>query len=157
MRQQPARLSELTKNPLTVAEDGKNIYGEAIKAMCRENRTSLVVSYRHLCIKEDCAVLAIYLADAPLQMLKIFSEVAQEVWARPRVPFSPSHSASVTADPIMEQKNGVLSFSRETEFSAISACAGLGATAVRRCEHDPHCAARRQRTNPILGQTSEPS
>eukprot|EP00123_Amoebidium_parasiticum_P014514 comp22531_c0_seq1/m.34205 comp22531_c0_seq1/g.34205 ORF comp22531_c0_seq1/g.34205 comp22531_c0_seq1/m.34205 type:complete len:895 (-) comp22531_c0_seq1:338-3022(-) len=57
----------------------KCVYGEAIKRMCSENKMSLVVSYQHLCAVEECAIIAVYLADAPIEMLKIFDEVAQQV------------------------------------------------------------------------------
>eukprot|EP00124_Ichthyophonus_hoferi_P000907 Ihof_evm16s39 gene=Ihof_evmTU16s39 len=60
-------------------DTNKCVYGEAIRKMCSENRMSLVLSYHDLCSIEDCSLLAVYLADAPIEMLKIFDEVAQQV------------------------------------------------------------------------------
>ena len=79
----PCSRSHLTFASPTHTEDEvnkKSHYADAIKRMCRENGTSLAVSYRHLCRVPYCAILAIYLADAPIEMLKIFSEVARDVW-----------------------------------------------------------------------------
>jgi DNA replication licensing factor MCM2 len=66
------------------AEDGSNkpFYGEAIKRMCMHRKSSLAVSYKHLCRTPECAIIAIYLADCPMEMLKILSRVAKDVTLR---------------------------------------------------------------------------
>ncbi|TPX64282.1 hypothetical protein SpCBS45565_g06016 [Spizellomyces sp. 'palustris'] len=60
-----------------VNENGESVYGERIKAMCEANGESLEVSYLHLA--ETKANLAFYVANAPVEVLKIFDVVALEV------------------------------------------------------------------------------
>ena len=45
--------------------------------MCENNGESLVVSYPQLCTEQP--VLAIFVADAPIEILKIFDKAAKEV------------------------------------------------------------------------------
>eukprot|EP01137_Pigoraptor_chileana_P035579 Opistho-2@29835 len=54
-----------------------NVHAETIRNMCNKNGESLVINYRNLCIAHP--VLAIYVADAPTEMLKIFDEAARDV------------------------------------------------------------------------------
>jgi DNA replication licensing factor MCM2 len=58
-------------------EGHNNVYDERIRAMCAANEQSLEVSYLHL--SRDAPLLAIWLADAPKNMLQIFNEVTGEV------------------------------------------------------------------------------
>lgn len=56
---------------------GYNVHYERIKIMCESNGESLVVSYTDICSVHP--VLAIYVADAPTEMLSIFDRAAKEV------------------------------------------------------------------------------
>jgi DNA-directed RNA polymerase subunit RPC12/RpoP len=60
-----------------VDEHGDNIHAGKIKAMCEVNGESLVISYTHLC--QEHPVLAIFVADAPTEVLEIFDNAAKEV------------------------------------------------------------------------------
>ncbi|CAM0139684.1 MCM DNA helicase complex subunit [Umbelopsis sp. WA50703] len=60
-----------------VDEHGTSVYGERIKDMGESNRESLEVSYEHL--SQSKTILAYFLANTPLNMLKIFDQVALEV------------------------------------------------------------------------------
>ena len=63
---------------LTVpAADGVNAHAAAIDKMCSENGQSLEISYLSLSIYSP--LLAVWLADLPKQMLRIFDEGAAEV------------------------------------------------------------------------------
>ncbi|KAH3901814.1 probable DNA replication licensing factor MCM2 [Saccharomycodes ludwigii] len=55
---------------------GKSVYGARIRALGEWNSESLEVNYRHLA--ESKAILAIFLAKCPEEMLKIFDVVAME-------------------------------------------------------------------------------
>lgn len=57
-----------------VNKDGRSVYAERIHNMCTAQRRSLEVSYGHL--SADMPVLAVWLADCPAEMLKVFDEVA---------------------------------------------------------------------------------
>jgi DNA replication licensing factor MCM2 len=59
------------------ADTGRNVHGERIRDMCARNLASLEVSYRHLV--EHSPTIAVWLADAPKEMLEIFDEVANDV------------------------------------------------------------------------------
>ena len=52
------------------------IYIPKIKSMCASNKSSLEVSYVHICAK--IPILAIWLADVPRDMLQIFDEVLKD-------------------------------------------------------------------------------
>eukprot|EP00731_Ephydatia_muelleri_P001573 Em0001g1573a len=56
-----------------VNENGINIYREKIKQMCEANKQSLVVDYGMLAREQN--VIAFFLPDAPMEMLKVFDEV----------------------------------------------------------------------------------
>lgn len=56
---------------------GSKVYQERIRAMAAANRESLEVHYFHL--SQMSPLLAVWVADAPSEMLKIFDEVALEV------------------------------------------------------------------------------
>ncbi|KAL2913170.1 MCM DNA helicase complex subunit [Polyrhizophydium stewartii] len=58
-------------------EKGESVYGERIRAMCESEGQSLEVDYNHL--KDRFATLAIFLSNAPTEVLKIFDSVAMEV------------------------------------------------------------------------------
>mmetsp|Transcript_9857 Transcript_9857/g.24280 ORF Transcript_9857/g.24280 Transcript_9857/m.24280 type:complete len:895 (+) Transcript_9857:158-2842(+) len=58
-------------------EGDRALYPGHISNMCSANKASLVVSYTHL--STSVPTLAIWVADAPTQMLELFDEVAQEV------------------------------------------------------------------------------
>ena len=60
-----------------VDEHGENVHATKIKAMCEANAESLVVSYTHLCTEHP--VLAIFVADAPTEVLAIFDRAAKQV------------------------------------------------------------------------------
>jgi DNA replication licensing factor MCM2 len=60
-----------------VDEGENNVYEERIRAMCAANDQSLQVSYLHL--SRSAPLLAIWLADAPKDMLNIFNEVSRDV------------------------------------------------------------------------------
>lgn len=77
-------------------EQGNNVHFERIKTMCQTNGESLVVSYTDLCVVQP--VLAIYVADAPTEMLAIFDRAAKEVVLE-HFPESASHSLTLTAFP----------------------------------------------------------
>eukprot|EP00743_Colponemidia_sp_Colp-15_P001012 GILK01001118.1.p1 GENE.GILK01001118.1~~GILK01001118.1.p1 ORF type:complete len:891 (+),score=144.69 GILK01001118.1:49-2721(+) len=56
---------------------GRVVYAEKIKSMCADNRQSLEISYTHL--TQKVPILAIWVADAPAELLKLFDEVAWRV------------------------------------------------------------------------------
>jgi DNA replication licensing factor MCM2 len=58
-------------------DQGYNIHFERIKNMCQANGESLVVSYTDICTVQP--ILAIYVADAPTEILSIFDRAAKEV------------------------------------------------------------------------------
>ncbi|XP_077582359.1 DNA replication licensing factor MCM2 [Stigmatopora nigra] len=60
-----------------VDESGHNVFKEKIGDMCKENKESLVVNYEDLAAREH--VLAYFLPEAPLEMLKVFDEAAKGV------------------------------------------------------------------------------
>ncbi|XP_077458979.1 DNA replication licensing factor MCM2 [Stigmatopora argus] len=60
-----------------VDENGHNVFKEKIGDMCKENKESLVVNYEDLAAREH--VLAYFLPEAPLEMLKVFDEAAKGV------------------------------------------------------------------------------
>jgi DNA replication licensing factor MCM2 len=57
-------------------EHGSSVYGARIKTLGEINAESLEVSFQHLA--ESKATLALFLANAPLETLKIFDEVAMD-------------------------------------------------------------------------------
>lgn len=57
-------------------ESGKSVYGARIRTLGEMNSESLEVNYRHLA--ESKAILALFLAKCPEEMLKIFDTVAME-------------------------------------------------------------------------------
>lgn len=57
-------------------ENGRSVYGARIRALGEMNSESLEVNYRHLA--ESKAILALFLAKCPEEMLKIFDVVAME-------------------------------------------------------------------------------
>ncbi|CAG98357.1 MCM DNA helicase complex subunit MCM2 [Kluyveromyces lactis] len=57
-------------------ESGKSVYGARIRTLGEMNSESLEVNYRHLV--ESKAILALFLAKSPEEMLKIFDTVAME-------------------------------------------------------------------------------
>lgn len=57
-------------------ESGKSVYGARIRTLGEVNSESLEVNYRHLA--ESKAILALFLAKCPEEMLKIFDLVAME-------------------------------------------------------------------------------
>nr|ANM86134.1 DNA replication licensing factor MCM2 [Stygiella incarcerata] len=59
---------------------GASVYEERIHTMCTENKSSLVVDFFHLSQAEE--ILALWLADAPMEMLRIFDEIAMRVVLR---------------------------------------------------------------------------
>lgn len=56
--------------------NGQYTYRDAIRRMCEQNESSFTVSFHHLGEKEPC--FAIFLPEAPFQMLEIFDKVAKE-------------------------------------------------------------------------------
>lgn len=60
-----------------VDEDGNNVHIKKIKAMAEANEESLIISYTDLCTQHP--VLAIFVADAPTEMLEIFDKAAKDV------------------------------------------------------------------------------
>ena len=60
-----------------VNEKGESIYGERIKRMCETEGQSLEVDYEHL--YQTNATLTYFLVNSPVELLKIFDEVAMEV------------------------------------------------------------------------------
>lgn len=58
-------------------ETGRSVYGARIRTLGEMNSESLEVNYRHLA--ESKAILALFLAKCPEEMLKIFDLVAMEV------------------------------------------------------------------------------
>jgi len=60
-----------------VDENGDNVHAAKIKVMCEKNGESLVISYTHLC--QEYPVLAIFVADAPTEVLEIFDKAAAMV------------------------------------------------------------------------------
>ena len=57
--------------------NGISVYGTRVRTLGEINAESLEVSYDHL--SESKAILAYFLANAPLEMLKIFDDVAMDV------------------------------------------------------------------------------
>jgi hypothetical protein len=55
-------------------DNHQNVYMEKINALCTANKQSLLVSYVHL--SRAAPTLAIWLADAPIDMIEIFDQVA---------------------------------------------------------------------------------
>ena len=53
------------------------MYKERISSMCAANRQSLEVSFQHL--SNAAPMLAIWVADMPAQMLRLFDTVAEQV------------------------------------------------------------------------------
>lgn len=68
-------LSEFTEH-----NSGQRVYLERINNMCSLNRESLEVKFAHLA--KQYAILAIYIIDAPAEMLEIFDRVARLVVLR---------------------------------------------------------------------------
>lgn len=60
-----------------VDEKGQYTYRDRIRRMCEQNRSSFVVSFPDLTMKEH--VLAYFLPEAPFQMLEIFDKVAKDL------------------------------------------------------------------------------
>ena len=60
-----------------IDENGGNVHKGVIKSMCEANQESLHISYAHLC--QDYPVLAIFVADAPTEVLAIFDRAAKDV------------------------------------------------------------------------------
>ena len=58
-------------------ENGKQIYTEKIQRMCEANGRALDVSFVELNREEP--ILALWVSDAPTEMLKIFDEVTTEL------------------------------------------------------------------------------
>eukprot|EP01134_Creolimax_fragrantissima_P007053 CFRG7053T1 len=77
-----SRLFRIFLTQYKEAEGKPPVYAEVINHMCTHNKTSLEVDYKHLCLWPDTAIIAIYLADGPIEMLKIFDSVALEVVLR---------------------------------------------------------------------------
>ncbi|KAA8906125.1 MCM2/3/5 family-domain-containing protein [Sphaerosporella brunnea] len=57
-------------------EHGSSVYGARIRTLGVDNAESLEISFQHLA--ESKATLALFLANAPLETLKIFDEVAMD-------------------------------------------------------------------------------
>ncbi|OBA19435.1 MCM-domain-containing protein [Metschnikowia bicuspidata var. bicuspidata NRRL YB-4993] len=74
---------------LEYTEAGRLVYGTRIKLMGELNLESLEVSYRHLA--ELKAVLALFLAAAPAEVLKIFDVVAMQATEMPYPNYSQIH------------------------------------------------------------------
>ncbi|GFR02207.1 DNA replication licensing factor mcm2 [Trichonephila clavata] len=60
-----------------IDEKGHNLYREKISQMCKENRQSFEVDYNFIAAEEQ--VLAYFLPEAPLDVLKVFDEAAKDV------------------------------------------------------------------------------
>jgi DNA replication licensing factor MCM2 len=60
-----------------VDNNNVKVYMERITRMCENNGRSFELDYRHL--HSSVQILALYLSDAPSEMLEIFDEVAQEL------------------------------------------------------------------------------
>lgn len=60
-----------------VNSKGQYVFKDRIRRMCENNHSSLEVEFPALAAKEH--VLAFFLPDAPMEMLKIFDEVAKEL------------------------------------------------------------------------------
>jgi len=60
-----------------VDEQGKSVYREKIQQMCQANKQSLVIDYNILANEHQ--VLAFFLPEAPVEMLRIFDEAAKDV------------------------------------------------------------------------------
>lgn len=58
-------------------EEGRRVYIEKIRTMCAANAGSLEVSYGHLAT--EVPILALWVTDAPRDVLEILDEVAREV------------------------------------------------------------------------------
>lgn len=58
-------------------ETGMSVYGTRVRTLGEVNSESLEVSYDHL--SESKAILAYFLANAPLEMVRIFDDVAMDV------------------------------------------------------------------------------
>lgn len=84
-------------------ESGEDVYTERINNMCSENRQSLEVSYTHLA--EYKAALALWLADAPSELVAIFNKGLQEVVASLYVDYRNIHEelyVRMTDLPVVE-------------------------------------------------------
>lgn len=60
-----------------VDTDGNSVYPRRISTMCAQNKSSLLVNYVHLSL--SFPVAAIWVADAPKQMIEILDEASTEV------------------------------------------------------------------------------
>jgi len=79
LREQPRReIKRVFRRFLNETHDDKMhlIYRERIQSMCTANRQSLEVNYSHL--SQELPQVAIWLADAPREMIAVFDEVAKE-------------------------------------------------------------------------------
>ncbi|KAK7870011.1 hypothetical protein R5R35_011978 [Gryllus longicercus] len=56
---------------------GQYVYKERIRKMCESNQASFIVEFPTLANKQQ--VLAFFLPDAPMEMLRIFDQVAKEI------------------------------------------------------------------------------
>lgn len=70
-------------------DKGRSVYGARIKTMGEINSESLEVSYNHLA--DSKAILALFLASSPSEMLKIFDIVAMEATEMPYPNYSQIH------------------------------------------------------------------
>jgi len=61
----------------TFVRGGNSVYDQRIKDMCAANKQSLEVSFMEL--SQKAPTLAVFVADAPTEMLKIFDETAFDV------------------------------------------------------------------------------
>jgi DNA replication licensing factor MCM2 len=60
-----------------VDDNGNSVYEEKIQRMAEQNGRSFEVSYTQL--SQMQALLALWLADAPSEMLEIFNEIASQL------------------------------------------------------------------------------
>ncbi|GEQ68249.1 hypothetical protein JCM33374_g1916 [Metschnikowia sp. JCM 33374] len=70
-------------------DKGRSVYGARINTMGQINSESLEVSYNHLA--DSKAILALFLASSPTEMLKIFDIVAMEATEMPYPNYSSIH------------------------------------------------------------------
>ena len=120
-------------------EGQHNVYDERIRAMCAANEQSLEVSYLHL--SRHTPLLAIWLADAPKDMLAIFNEVTGDVVLQQFVDYGEIHDeifVRITDLPIRDNL-------RELRQVHLNALIKVGGVVTRRTSVFPQIKTVRHR------------
>jgi DNA replication licensing factor MCM2 len=88
--------------------NGHRVYVDRINSLCLQNRESLEVKFAHLA--KQYAILAIYIIDAPKEMLEIFDRVARLVILRLYPDYDRIHAqihVRMTELPVLDTLRGI--------------------------------------------------